>query len=310
MVPPESPQYVDIPDSYQSFQPYVPRAKGTLPVPREVFRAKRQDQSLSSYIEDVTSDPAPHNVKPADQLSDIGRYRRRAAEVRKEQLREGLKELHTRKMTGITAMGINSSRKQQQRAVLLAQAEREDARLTQSSIPKHLRPEHQHSIEALQAEVAAARAQHERKLANVEKHAKAKQAERMDDLHTLYMNARHFITDQASMDRLIAQQFDSNRDSPDPAKRMIPTHADFRTDVSSGTSMWNFGPPDGIKNMIADATNRPRDGDAARALTGRGGALSAVLGSRRQNDLGADARFRKEQERMKRLAEKLSGGKI
>src|SRR6201996_3105373 len=90
-IPPESPAYIDVPQPLQQVRDIKPRAKGILPLPRELFPARRPDKPSQKYLDNVTRDPLPQNYRPENELTETGRYKRRMAEMRKSQLRSGLK---------------------------------------------------------------------------------------------------------------------------------------------------------------------------------------------------------------------------
>lgn len=305
-VPPESPHYVDVPSSFQPLQPYYPTPKGTLPVPREIFPANRPEKATLEYVQNVTKDPKPENIVPDSELTTTQSYKSRMSALRRTQLREALTSLHARKQAEISFMSRRSEAKQTQRSLLLSQAEREDARLTNVSTPKNMQPGQHSSVEALQADVEVARRQHETKLANVAAHAEARQAMKMDALHSLYMNAREFITTEEQLDRLVKQQFDT---TPDPDG--VPRHAEFKSDFAIGTSMWSYGPPENIGEKVGSGGGKVGTRRSLiNQISGSMGArdrLSQELDGRKKMD---SAKFAKDQERFKRIAEKLSGGKI
>ncbi|KAJ9652501.1 hypothetical protein H2198_008249 [Neophaeococcomyces mojaviensis] len=300
VVPPESPYYVDIPTSYQPYLPWKPQPKGTLPVPRELFPASRPDKPSKEYLENVTQDKLEKNRIPEEKLTKLGKHKVKMAEVRKEQLREGLIGLHARKQAELKAMERRSQAKQLERNALIAQAEREDARLTNVSVPSALNPSPTTSLDALRAEVETAKQIHAQKVANYHNFTAAKHENKMDALHTLYMNARKFITTEKQLTQLIHEQFDTDSDADRLSHRVM--HADFKTTTSKGDSMWNLGAPDSIKDMIADASgsHRGRDMFATVSTTDRF----------KKGQTGEKARFARDQERFKKIAEKLSGGKI
>lgn len=202
------------------------------------------------------------------------------AQLRKSHIREGLTELHARKLDTRAKAQHRSQARKAESARLATQPPREDARLTSNSVPQAMKI--RRSATPIADDLAAAKALHERKVANYNASASAKTAERLDALHTLYMNARTFITTEDQLNYAIAQQFDDL--------------AIFRSDTSDGKSMWNKGPPDTIRSLIAN--NQSQDGGLA-------GVLSAMR-NRGDGRVG----FTRDQERMKKIAEKLSGGKI
>jgi hypothetical protein len=264
-IPPESPGFIDVPEPHQPVRDPKPIVKGILPVPRELFPGRRPDKPGKEYLAQVTRDPLPHNVPDPKDLTEVGRYKLRMAETRKSHLREGLAELHARKVAIDTRIAQRSDHKRKERTRLLEQPEREDARLTNNSVPSAMRPQKPHALSPEQelAIYNARKAAHEARLA--EKHE-----DRLDRLHTLYMNARTFITDKDQLAEAIEASFATTR------------------------SIWRTGRPDTVEEMI----RRGRDRSADR---GRGGMmLSGDLNERAVRD----------QERMKNLAERLSGGKL
>jgi len=187
------------------------------------------------------------------------------AEMRKSHLREGLKELHARKRSIDGKVAQRSEMKQRERARLLDQPAREDERLTNNSVPSAMRPQRPHELSP-DAELAIyneRRAAYEARLA-------AKQEDRLDKLHTLYMNARTFITSKEQLADAIESTFTSTR------------------------SIWRTGRPDTVEEMIKRGRDRTAD-------QGRGGMMLAS---------DVNERALRDQERMQKIAEKLSGGKI
>ena len=269
-VPPESPAFIDVPEPLQQVRDARPRAKGILPLPRELFPARRPDKPNQQYLDNVTRDLLPKNLPSKGQLTETGRYKRRMAELRKTQLRSGLKDLHARKSSIDGTIADRSAAKQRERAKLLTQEVREDDRLTNVSIPSAMRPQPLHQLspeeelEIYNTRIAA----HQATLA-------AKHEDRLDKLHTLYMNARNFITTKEQLTEAIESTF------------------------TTATSMWSTqreggGIPDTVDEMI----KRGRDKSADKGMGG-------LMFSSDVNE-----RAVKDQERMKKIAERLSGGKL
>ncbi|KAJ9640193.1 hypothetical protein H2204_003418 [Knufia peltigerae] len=265
-IPPESPAFIDVPGPHQPVGEPKPVVKGILPVPRELFQRRRPDKPGKEYLANVTRDPLPKNVPPPDHLTEMGKYKQRMAELRKTQLRQGLEELHARKVHIDGQIAWRSQQRQRQNARLMTQAQREDERLTNASVPSSMRPQKVHDLspEEEEAIYAARREAYQARQA-------VKHEERLDRLHTLYMNARHFITTKEQLTEAIDQAFQTTK------------------------SIWDRqGPPDTVEDMIR--RGRDRTGDQ-----GRGGLrLSSEV----------NERVMKDQERMQKIAEKLSGGKM
>ena len=191
-------------------------------------------------------------------------------QLRKQHLRQGLAELHTRKQKQDRDLNVRSDTKSAERARLISQAEREDARLTNVSIPSAMDPDSKQMFTHEEAEEMQ-----KRRSRHVEAHEAMKADAQHDALHTLYMNARNFITSEKQLLKKIEEEFDIKDfggHSSDPAK-----------------SYWDSqGPPDGIAQMVN------------RSTMGRG----------KQSVGEKEDAWRRDQERMKKLAEGLSGGKM
>lgn len=286
ILPPESPYYIDVPRSYQPEYVVPRRLKGTLPVPREIFPARQPNKPSEEYLKNATKNKAPQNVVPEPQMSEQARRRARMAAMRKSHLREGLTELYKRKQTMTAAVAARSAAKQAERARLIAQPEREDARLTMPSTPTTMQP----STAAIDEE--ASRHECERiqkqKQKNLARRTVAKESERLDALHTLYMNARSFITTEAQLEEAVERVFVPGEQNDE-----------WRTAASDGESIWNKGAPPTVKELLEEADTR-RSG---REDLTKGSLTSVRMSeSRRRQTL--------DQERMKKVAEVLSGGKM
>ena len=150
--------------------------------------------------------------------------------------------------------------------------EREDERLTS--------PSHGLDLEKLlhgplEDPTREARLAH--KARNVALHASAKQADRADNLHTLYMRARSFIVTPSQLDAAVDQAFGTN-DQP----------VQFGGGAFQGSSMWAMGKPDSVQDML----NRANQTGSSKAVDSRGG----------YTDVNS--------ERVRRIAEKLTGGEM
>ena len=118
----------------------------------------------------------------------------------------------------------------------------------------------------------------EQKRAVVEAKKLQKQEQRRDALHTLYMNAGSFITTEEQLQTAIEQAFPNG---PNPAW--------FNGAISSkdGDSVWNVGPPDTVRAMLAKGNK-----------TG-GGAVEYNAGYAKTTG-----------DRVRRIAEELTGGRM
>lgn len=236
-VGPESPNFIDVPRTIQPELPSKRQVKGTLPVPREIFPARRADKPTEKYIAAAT--PLPRRKGEIDHTDPNAAYiasKRRMADMRRKNLREGLLELHGRKKQTDEEMKTRSRKKQARRDEILRQPEREDERLTRPSIveemmPKRMGvlpdPDREQRLQASQARLEAVDAR--------------KRLEREDALQALYMNARNFITSEEQLNAEIDRVFPEGEN---PA---------FRNDSRAGESVWNLGPPPTVQSIVNDA---------------------------------------------------------
>ncbi|KZZ87969.1 hypothetical protein AAP_05235 [Ascosphaera apis ARSEF 7405] len=258
---PESPDYVTIPSTLQSDLPRKPSVKGILPVPRELFPPRRPDKPGSAYLADVTPEPSPNkklNISEDHKDYELLQWKKKMAELRRRNLREGLVELYARKKRAVGNISGESRRKQLEREAILRQPERDDERLTKPTtvaameIVRGVIPDDPSAAEKFQARKIELLKRNQRKM-----------RERQDMLHTLYMNARNFIVNEDQLEVALDNAFTDV----------------FQNDASAGHSIWITGVPTSIKQMVQHATT------------------PQVYG------------FKKQEMRMQRLAETLTGGK-
>jgi hypothetical protein len=273
-IPPEAPSFVDVPQSYQPDLVVPRRQKGILPVPRELFPPCQPDKPSEQYIASATRDKLAKNVVPESKMSNLDKYQSRMAETRKKHLREGLLELHQRKKTMTRQVAIRSEQKREERDRLINQAERIDERLTNASVPQTMKP-----AEGLRI-VKRSKGSSRKQKKEVERKRREKAEERRDALHTLYMNARSFITTEEQLDAEIEKAFPKGG------------NPEFATDTKLGDNIWNVGAPATIAELLDANVSRVRKDFTKAGLT------------------EADHKFTIDQERMKRIAEELSGGKM
>ncbi|KAL2216779.1 hypothetical protein M432DRAFT_641674 [Thermoascus aurantiacus ATCC 26904] len=263
-VGPESPNFIDIPKPIQPDLPSKPRVKGTLPVPRELFPARRRDKPSEAYIAAATPPPSKEpEIQRDDPNAEYNEWRRKMAETRRRNLREGLLELYERKQRTESFMRRRSRAKQARRERILNQPEREDERLTKPSIIQAMMPTKQAVLPDPDREERLARSK-----ARLEAREAKKKAERQDALHTLYVNARNFITTEAQLNAEIERVFP---EGDNPA---------WRSDHQQGDNIWNLGVPPTVQSMVNHS---------------------------KKNEV---ARWDIIQDRVKQLAEAITGGKM
>ena len=271
-IPPESPDYVYVPKPIQPDQQSPRIVKGRLPVPREIFPSSRPEKLDPNFAHKAT--PAPRRpFKPAT-ATDQQKHRHRMSELRKDHLRKGLVELRSRKAKVEHKSAIRSQVRREERARLLAQAEREDERLTSSTVLAKMLP-----VKGQQLPDPGWEDRHKASLKRYEESLERKSSARLNALHTLYMNSRTFIVDEQGLDAEIEASF----------KDVV-----FNTpDGTQGKNIWSKGVPPKVADLLK------KTADAEGITTKRGAA-----------NIANEQVARISAERIRRLAGELSGGKL
>ena len=270
-IPPESPNYIDVPKSVQPQAIYKPFVKGVLPVPRQIFRPGDPDKTSPEYLAAVTPEPLPPKKKSTPNEAHAGfiKWKAQQAASRRQNLRESLVELRHRKEKIDKRVATRSAKKIAEHERLVAEPERDDERFTAPSVLQSMSPSSRGRLPDPNREARIAA-----KKANFAALEAAKQEERRNALHTLYMNAGNFIVTEEHLDRVIDEVFDDN--------------TQFANDSKNGLNIWNTGFPETVQEMLNQA-NRTSGGKAIERNQGYGPVTK---------------------ERMKRIGEELTGGKI
>ncbi len=276
-IPPESPRYIAIPQSRQIEAIHRPWIKGVLPIPRKIFpRDSKKDKSSPQYIDATAPLPrSPMKKLPNDPaVADYVQYKAKQAMARRRNLRESLVELRNRKQLLDHEMATRSAAKLARNHKLLYAPQRDDERFTATSTPQAMQPSVYGGLPDPDREVRVA----EMRQRTQAKEA-AKREERRNMLHTLYMNARDFITTPAELDRLVDHVFDDEDQ--------------FTTGNTRGENIWNFGYPETVETLLGNQ---------------HGGANGGANGGKaveRSEGYGPATR-----KRLDRIGEELTGGKM
>lgn len=274
-VGPEHPRFVEIPEPPQQTVPYNPPVKGVLPVPRNVFAGTPKDLSSDEQIALATKPPAREKkVAPRSREE----WKVKMSELRRQNLREGLKSLKARQQSEEQRVAARSRAKQAERMKQLNMPEREDERLTAPSNNLDLDALFNKPIPDPTREERL-----ERKRLNLEADLLRRQEERMDALHSLYMNARDFIVTPQQLDKAVDAAFGT------PEKPVgFGASMGAWDSVGTGKSIWAEGRPARVQDMLRRAKNAPSD----RAMDDAAG-YSGI-----------------NKDRIRRIAESLTGGKM
>lgn len=271
---PQSPNYIEVPKPLQPTFPIKPKVQGHLPIPRDIFKTRNHHAKESeAFLAESTKLPQKLKVPgPHSRDAQYRLYKQRLAEQRRTNLQQGVKELHERKtITEAKYLSKIQAIGAYRRKVAMAPPREVDI-LTQTSIQKGIRDFLADGLPERPDNIAARRAAYQRRAQKV-------QAVRTSRLHDLYTNARTFIVNESQLDCAITEAF-GTEESPmgwDEKGQMGPLKSG---DVSTknGLSPWKGPMPEGI-------------GDRLQKLKGGEGVGLA-------------------RERVKKLAEELTGGKL
>lgn len=291
-VPPESPAYIKIPLAPQPQARRKPEVKGVLPVPRDIFPPNSKDKTSSEYL--AATAPTPRSTKTftpvsSPDVSDLAEWtaaiktrttapsrsvesqnyvdwKARQAVLRRRNLREGLVELYKRKQSINRQSAARAAFRQSEHERKIQAAERDDESYTNSSIVSNLKVGKLGALGDPQREERVAQ-----RKARFEAHKQVKKEERQYTLHSLYMNARTFIVDEAALDAHLNDVFND---------AFYTQHPD--------RSIWDREKlPDTVRSLL-QAKNR----SGHRAIISNAGYAQTT------------------NQRVKRIAEELTGGKM
>ncbi|KAG9241914.1 hypothetical protein BJ878DRAFT_518314 [Calycina marina] len=201
---PESPKFIDVPIPPQRDAVGTRDIKGKLPSPRDVFHRRgptRDGRTLKQHLKLATLPPSKKRSESEPANERIA-WKRRMAESRRQNLRDGIMALQQRKHSQHNAMAQKSTRKQEARDARLNAPQREDERLTNPTITAAVRDLQLGPVADPQREQRVAE-----KKQRVEAKEAAREETRQNALHTLYMNARSFIVTEAQLDEEIERIF-------------------------------------------------------------------------------------------------------
>ncbi len=200
---PVSPKFIEVPTTPQPQARPKLDIKGTLPPPRNLFPARALKKTSKTYLDAVTKEPKEQR-EPANEYVA---WKRRMAASRRTNLREGLVELYKRKKD-------------------------HDGRLTDPTIKEANRILQSGPIPDPNRAVRIAE-----KAARVQAKEAAREEQRKNALHTLYMQARSFITTEEELDAKIEEIFqappEGETDSIWDVTKAPPTVMDMLSQVNN-----------------------------------------------------------------------------
>ena len=268
LIPPEHPSFIHIAKPTQTQHIPQKSMKGVLPVPRKIFKkSDDMDKTSSEYLAYTTPEPFPRTKEPPPTAEgrDILAYKAANATLRRKNLREGLRSLkHRKDRTEARYRKIGSERTALHNAAVSA-PERDDEYLSRATVMAHMLDP---NVWRTQKEIDLP----ERK-ARYAARVAAKEDEKRNALHTLYMNAGEFIVTEEHMEKKVKEVFDEDKF--------------YKKNPDMG--IWDKSQvPEGVSDLLA--MERGNYGSATEQATNQATELTA--------------------ERLKRIAEEFTGGKM
>lgn len=268
-VPPESPSYIRLPSAPQSDETKPARVRGHLPVPRDIF--PRNDGSRKMRP-DYLKKSAPQRTKNTEPTSEVQQWKRELADARRKNLGESLDSLWARRQKKDAIHNTYENRKFKENRKALLAPEREDERLTRSTVLDAIK-----DTKVYPDPDRFARA--DRSRSRVQVRENQKREARRDALMELYISASNFITQESELKAEIDKVFteDYFRKQGQTAGRYAATE-----------NAWGvYGKPPSIGNML-------------EATTGTSTKLMDF----------DESEYDRSVKRQKRIAEEFTGGKM
>ena len=271
-VGPESPLFIEVPQARQQRYPPRRQLKGVLPIPRKLFPRNGTNKTSADYLAATTPEPTKREASPAS-----------SSKSQQEDYIAWKRRLATARRQNLreSLIGLRQRKDRIDRAIAYRGAQRSEER-------ERLVNQKQREDDRLTGPTITAAMKklqlgslpdpdREQRVGEQQSRYLSKQAEkdtqRKDTLHTLYMHAQDFITSEAQLVDEIERTF-----------KPVPT--EWAGDVAGG-NIWNTGPPDTVQDMLNSVDQA--DGKAIRRHEGYA---------------------RLTQERVTRIAEELTGGKM
>ncbi|KAB2569456.1 hypothetical protein BFW01_g1578 [Lasiodiplodia theobromae] len=270
-IPPESPRYIEVPKAPQQTAPYTPVVKGSLPVPRNIFVTRSKEAKESAkFLLNATREPSDA-APPSGPHADRLAWEQRLAALRRKNLREGVAALHKRKKQSDEYLAQRGARRQNEQVRLIKQPPRDDEVFTSPSTPLAVR----NFLKGMYYVPSKVNPKWKRK--RVERIEAAKSDERKDMLHTLYVHARDYIVTEDQLSKVIEDTFGTQDNLPGFAA----------SSNQQGRSIWARGELLNMEQMLQN---------------------NQGLGNRALEKMSIPELVT--QERIHRIAEELTGGKI
>ncbi|PHH52070.1 hypothetical protein CFIMG_008481RA00001 [Ceratocystis fimbriata CBS 114723] len=269
--PPESPAFIYVPTPPLSETEKLPRVRGHLPIPRNVFPPAEGDRKVTeSYIQQTAPEPSNESSMIPARDGSAEEWRRKMAEKRRENLRQGLSGLWQRKKARDDEEGKAKIRKIKRDKKASEAQEPRSEEYTRSTVLKATAEDTAVLPDPLRMQRAE-----ESRIRTSEMQAQHQNARR-DHLVELYMKASKFIVHETQLQQEIDRIF---------SETYWPVQPGFYED---GNAWASWGNPSSVENMLNDYTN---SGNTRQFTSSRAGSTHNAM-------------------RQKEVAQELIGGKI
>jgi hypothetical protein len=265
---PQSPNYIDVPKPLQPTFPISPQPKGHLPVPRDVFKTRNAHPKESDvFINRSTKEPK--NLKapgPHSRDADYRLYKQRLADTRRTALREGVQQLHKRKVFDEAEHFAKIQANYADKRERAMAPPRETDVLTSTSISPGIRAYLASELpDTARTNIPRRRKTYGRRVAKIH-------TMRASRLHDLYVNARTFLVEESQLDEAIDKAFGTEEA---PMGWNNKGAMGLRSEGNEGLSPWHGAMPEGVGDMLTKLRGgegvglaKERVKKVAEALTG------------------------------------------
>lgn len=280
-VPPESPSFIRLPTPplSQNSEDKAPRVRGHLPTPRDVFPSGSDGDKKLRFHGDKAAGVSQKYIKKAapgreqpSRSREVDHAKWEMAKFRRQNLKSGLKELWVRKQDRAAAREEVVGSKFHENHTASHRPEREDDRLTRSTILDAV-------LDTTVYPDPDRFARADRSRARVEAIQNTKKEARRDALMELYINASNFIVTEkelkAEIDTIFADDF-------------FKKQGQAVGKYGSAVNTWDvWGKPTSIGNMLESTT-----GTSTKTMD------------------FFESEYDRSVKRQKRIAEEFTGGKM
>ena len=276
-IPPTSPRFIEIPRPKQPQQPFPIIVKGALPIPRPIFpqnpKPGATNKASAEYLADVTPEPI------VDKTSLPSTVDPRTAEFVSWKARQS--EARRRNLRQ-SLLELSIRKQQKDRFVAARSAKKQANRKALLEAPER-EDERLTNPSVLQSQIPQRHhaipdpnreTRLARKRANVANMEAMRAEHRRAALYNLYVNAGSFITTASQLNATIDKVFDDK--------------SQFTNDSTPGLNIWNLGFPETVQQLL-----RKEEGASGRK------AIDSAEGNSGMT-----------KERMRRIAEELTGGRL